>query len=152
MPLQIGDKAPDFILASTSGKQVQLSEDLKNKPCIIYFYPKDFTPGCTKEACAFRDNLDFFSSLSITVLGISTDTLDTHLKFKAEYQLSFELLADTDGHVSKSYQALVPIIHISKRITYLLDKEHIVRGVFADLFSYESHIKEMIKAIKAVFA
>ncbi len=150
MSLETGSKAPDFTLASTSGKKFQLSKDMANKPCIIYFYPKDFTPGCTKEACSFRDNFSFFKNIDITVIGISTDSLGTHQKFKDEYKLPFDLLADTDGKVSKQYKALVPFINISKRTTYLLDKEHIIRGVYNNLFGYETHIKEMINSVNKI--
>ncbi|HMQ00496.1 MAG TPA: peroxiredoxin [Cyclobacteriaceae bacterium] len=149
MALQAGDKAPDFKLENTTGDTIQLSSSLKGQACIIYFYPKDFTPGCTKEACSFRDNFDFFQELDIRVIGISTDNKSSHQKFKAKYQLPFDLLSDTTGHVSKAYQALIPFLNVSKRITYLLDSDHIIRGVYSDLFGYEAHIRAMIAAIKS---
>jgi thioredoxin-dependent peroxiredoxin len=147
MALKIGEQAPDFTLANSNGKPFSLSTDLKDKPCIIFFYPKDFTPGCTKEACAFRDNFSLFEQLDIQVIGISTDTVESHLKFKQEFNLPYELLADTSGEVSKKYKALVPFINISKRITYLLDAHHKIRAVYQELFGYESHIKAMIRSM-----
>lgn len=148
MALKIGEQAPDFKLPDSSGKLCTLSVDFKDKPCIIYFYPKDFTPGCTKEACSFRDNFNLFDKLDIHVIGISTDSAETHKKFKSTFELPFELLADTSGEVSKKYKALVPFINISKRITYLLDANHKIRAVYQELFGYETHIKAMIKSIK----
>ncbi len=143
MALAKGEIAPNFKLPSTNGTEFSLDENL-GEPLIIYFYPLDFTPGCTKEACSFRDNFEVFRQANIKVLGISTDSVAKHLKFKDKHNLPFELLSDKGGKVSKLYDALLPFVKISKRVTYLLDKEHKVAGVFENLFGYEKHIKEMI--------
>ena len=87
MALIIGEQAPDFTLASTIGTLMTLSKDLANRPCLLYFYPKDFTPGCNAEACEFRDHFEEFKNVNIPVYGISTDSITTHLKFKKKYQL-----------------------------------------------------------------
>ena len=108
MALQIGSKAPNIKLESTAGRNFNLDLDLKNKPCIIYFYPKDFTPGCTEEACTFRDAFSEFRSLEVDVVGISKDSIASHQKFKAQHKLPFELLSDNNGNVCKAYDALVP--------------------------------------------
>lgn len=149
MALKVGDKAPDFTLPSTTGKDFTLYNDRKEKPCIIYFYPKDFTPGCTAEACDFRDNIEFFKQFDIDVVGISRDDVETHLKFKAKHDLPFELLADTKGQVTKAFKATMPLVGVSKRITYLLDKEQNVVAVFDKLFGAKAHIQEMIKKVKS---
>ncbi|MBT28210.1 MAG: peroxiredoxin [Thalassobius sp.] len=141
--------APDFTLPSTSGKDFSLSNDMAGKPCIIYFYPKDFTRGCTKEACSFRDTHEEFKGLDIEIFGISKDSIQTHLKFKEEYQLPFDLLSDKKGDVCKKYKALIPVIGIPKRITYLLDKDHKIVASFDNMFDFNGHIKEMIKQVKA---
>lgn len=148
MPLRSGTKAPNFKLQSTTGKIFELYKDLNQEAAVIYFYPKDFTPGCTKEACSFRDNLNFFKDLNIRIIGISTDSISTHQKFIKEHDLQFELLSDEDGEVSKLYKAYIPFVNLSKRITYLIDKEHKIKAVYQELFGYESHIKAMIKALK----
>ena len=96
MALKKGSNAPDFVLESTSGKQFRLS---KNLPCIIYFYPKDSTPGCTEEACSFRDGFSELRGLDINVFGISRDSMSSHQKFKKEHQLPFDLLTDKSGDV-----------------------------------------------------
>ncbi len=147
MALKNGTQAPDFSLSSTSGSTFQLAQDLAGKPCILYFYPKDFTSVCTKEACDFRDQFAVFRDAEITVLGISKDDIETHLRFKAQYKLPFELLSDASGKVCKAYDALVPIIGIPKRITYLLSAEHKIVASFQDMFSAEQHIRQMISKI-----
>ncbi|MCU0443916.1 MAG: peroxiredoxin [Microscillaceae bacterium] len=150
MALKINSTAPDFTLPSTTGKDFKLSEDFKDTPCIIYFYPKDFTPGCTAEACDFRDNIAYFKDLGIDVVGISRDTIETHLKFQKAHELPFALLADIDGKVCKAYEAMIPLIGVPKRITYLLDKNHTIVEVFEQLFGSRAHIKAMIAKVKEV--
>ena len=150
MALSENTQAPDFELASTSGENFILSKDSKDKPCIIYFYPKDFTPGCTAEACDFRDNISYFKNLDIDVYGISRDSVETHLKFKEAYNLPFDLLADENGVVAKDYQALIPLIGVTKRVTYLLDKNHTIAAVYEDLFGARKHILEMIEKVKMI--
>lgn len=148
MALKKGTKAPDFTLSSTSGEKFTLSQDCKDKACIIYFYPKDFTKVCSKEACDFRDQFGAFRDLDIPIFGISRDDIKTHLSFKKEYKLPFDLLSDLDGRVCKSYDALIPIVKMPKRITYFLDKNHMIAGVFSDMFESKRHVEEMLKLIK----
>jgi len=148
MALKIGNKAPDFTIPSTSGKNFTLSKDSKGKACIIYFYPKDFTRGCTAEACDFRDQFAAFRDLDIPVFGISRDDMSTHLRFKKEYKLPFELLSDEKGNVCNAYDALIPLIRVPKRITYFIDQNHIIQGVFSDMFESNKHAEEMIKMLK----
>jgi peroxiredoxin Q/BCP len=149
MPLKINQPAPDFSLPSTNGKLFTLSKDMLNKPCVIYFYPKDFTPGCTKEACEFRDTFSMFRDLDIAVIGISRDDIATHLEFKKQYKLPFELLSDTKGEVAHLYGASVPLIKFTRRITYLLDKKHTIAAVYENLFAAEKHIQTMIEKLKS---
>ena len=148
MALKKGTKAPEIKLKSTDGSEFSLSRDMAGKPCIIYFYPKDFTPGCTKEACSFRDNIDFFKNLDVTILGVSRDSVAQHEKFKARYKLPYELLSDMSGKVSKAYDAYVPFLGISKRITYLIDANGKIAAVYSNLLGAEKHIKEMINKLK----
>ena len=150
MPLKINQPAPGFSLPSTDGNIFRLSENQKNNPCILYFYPKDFTPGCTKEACLFRDNIEYFKGLDIDVYGISTDSIDSHIEFKEKHQLPFDLLADTDGKITKLYKAYIPILNISNRITYLLDREHKISAVHKDLFGAGNHLESMVDAVKSL--
>ena len=149
MPLSINSQAPDFTLPATSGQDITLSKDLAGKPCVLFFYPKDFTSVCTKEACGFRDNFDTFKSLDVTVLGINTDSIATHKRFKKANDLPFELLTDEKGVVSKAYKAVVPIVGMTKRVTYLLGANHKIVAAYQEMFGWEKHIVQMIKALKA---
>ncbi|NHE56100.1 peroxiredoxin [Cyclobacterium plantarum] len=144
MGLKKGQKAPDFTLPSTSGTDFKLSRDLFGKACVIYFYPKDFTGGCTAQACEFRDQFADFKDLDLPVIGISKDDIATHLRFKKANNLPFELLSDTSGEVCKKYDALVPLIGIPKRVTYLLDKGHVIKDVFQDMLNAKAHIQKML--------
>ena len=148
MALAINSKAPDFTLESTSGNTFTLSKDMSGKACVIYFYPKDFTPACTQEACSFRDSHQVLANLDVPVFGISKDSITTHLKFKEAHQLPFDLLSDPSGKVCKAYKALIPILKVPKRITYLLNKDHEIEAVFESMFDAAGHIKAMMKAVE----
>ena len=149
MALKIGSKAPDFSLKGTSGTTLRLEEDLKGKAVILYFYPKDFTKVCTAEACEFRDQFAAFRDLNIPVFGISRDDLETHERFKKEFRLPFELLSDGSGKVCKAYDALIPLVKMPKRITYLLDEEHKIVAAFSDMFESKGHIESMLKKLSS---
>ena len=148
MALSVGTQAPDFTLAATSLGSITLSKDLAGKSVILYFYPKDFTPGCTTEACEFRDQFAAFRELDIPVFGISRDNLATHEKFKKLHRLPFELLADESGKVCKAFDALLPLIKMPTRVTYLLDSNHRIAGVFQGLFENKAHVSAMLKQLK----
>lgn len=148
MPLRVQQKAPDFCLPSTSGQNFCLYEAMQGKACILYFYPKDFTPGCTTEACDFRDNIVSFRDLDVNVFGISRDTIASHQKFKEAHQLPFELLSDAKGEVCKAYQALIPLIGIPRRVTYLLDPEQKILAVYENMLGAKRHIRTMLEELK----
>ncbi|MCS7004016.1 MAG: peroxiredoxin [Cytophagales bacterium] len=146
MALSLYQKAPDFSLPATGNKIITLSKDFANKSVILYFYPKDFTRGCTAEACSFRDSLLALQGIEIPVLGISRDSIETHEKFKKAYQLPFDLLSDLKGNVIKQYDAfLFPILGIVKRISYVLDKDHKIVGVYESMFDAKAHVKHTIE-------
>ena len=148
MPLSFNQKAPDFTLTDTHGQKFTLSKNAAGKPLIIFFYPKDFTNECTKEVCGFRDNFAVYRDLDINVIGISTDSVKRHQEFKSKYNLPFELLSDITGNVSKAYKAKLPFINMSKRITYLLNKDHKVIKIRDGLLDGSKHVEEMTKAIE----
>lgn len=148
MSLKINTKAPDFSLPSTEGKDFTLFKDAAGRSLVLFFYPKDFTPGCTRESCEFRDQFKLFEEKDVLIYGISTDNIETHHKFREKHNLPFHLLADVNGEVSRLYKAKIPLLNISKRVTYLLDKEHNIKAAFQELFGYESHISEMLDKIE----
>ncbi len=118
MPLAVGTDAPVFTVKDTNGNTVSLS-DFKGKTVVLYFYPKDDTPGCTKQACSFRDANEQYTSKDIVVLGVSADDEASHQAFTQKYNLNFPLLADTDGSLIKAYD--VDGGGYAKRVTYVID-------------------------------
>lgn len=127
--LKEGDKAPDFTLSSDEGNTVKLSDFEGKSNIILYFYPKDETPGCTKEACNFRDNLDKFNEYNTKILGVSVDDVDSHKSFKEKENLNFTLLADPDKAVTKQYGVL-NIVGMASRVTFVIDKQGIIRKIY----------------------
>lgn len=151
MALTVGTKAPDFALKCADGTTFKLSEDWANKPGIIYFYPKDFTPGCTMEACAFRDNYQDLAEWGIPVVGISTDSVESHSRFQRKYELPFTLLSDLTGEVTEAYKAKVLFLPIAKRITYVLDANHVVKLVVENFLAIDTHVREALAHLKGEY-
>lgn len=136
-----GDPAPDFTLHDQNGKEVKLS-DHRGKPVVLYFYPKDDTPGCTAESCAFRDSYEDFKDIGAEVIGISSDSAESHSKFAAKYSLPFVLLSDRGGKVRKSFGVPTTFGLLPGRVTYVLDKDGVVQKVFNSQFNPKKHIDE----------
>jgi peroxiredoxin Q/BCP len=145
-------KAPDFTLASDQGDTVKLS-DLRGKPVVLYFYPKDDTPGCTKEACAFRDQKAALARLGAQVFGISPDDVASHVKFRDKYELNFPLLADVSHAVAEKYGAwreknLYGKVSMGiQRSTFLIDRDGKLARVWKKV-SVDGHDEEVIAALK----
>ncbi len=118
--LKVGDPAPNFTAAASDGSQVELKSVIGKAPIVLYFYPMDDTPGCTKEACSLRDHFAAFRKLDATVYGISYDSIDSHKKFIAKYNLPFVLLSDKDRAIAKLYGAYGMLF--AKRMTFVVDK------------------------------
>ncbi len=148
MKVKVGDKAPDFTLTSQMGDKVTLSEYFGQKNIVLYFYPKDETKGCTREACEFRDSYDIFTSLGAEVLGVSSDTLESHKSFATHHGLPFLLLGDEKSKVRKLYGVPSTIGIIPGRVTYIIDKKGVVRHIFNSQFQPEKHIQEALKILK----
>jgi peroxiredoxin Q/BCP len=119
---KVGDKAPDFSVASSDGTTLHLKDAIGKGNIILYFYPKDDTPGCTKEACGIRDTFGEFKGLNVTVFGVSFDTVESHKNFIAKYKLPFVLLADTDKSVAKLYGVADDSSRFASRATFVIDK------------------------------
>jgi peroxiredoxin Q/BCP len=119
---KVGDAAPDFSVAASDGKTVHLKDTVGKGNIILYFYPKDDTPGCTKEACGIRDTFDEFKGLDATVFGVSFDSVESHKAFIAKYNLPFVLLADTDKKVAKAYGVADDNSKFASRVTFVINK------------------------------
>jgi peroxiredoxin Q/BCP len=117
---KVGNPAPNFTAPASDGSQVELKNVIGKSPIVLYFYPKDDTPGCTKEACSLRDNFAAFRKLDATVFGISYDSIDSHKEFIEKYKLPFTLLSDHDHAIAKRYGA--DGLLFAKRMTYVIDK------------------------------
>lgn len=154
MSVKVGDPAPDFKLPTDGGKTLSM-KDLKGKNVVLYFYPKDDTPGCTREACSFRDNLPKFSSKDATILGVSRDSAESHDQFKAKFQLPFTLVSDVDGKLSEGYGVWVERERDGKksmginRSTFLIDKTGVIRKEWRGV-NVDGHSEEVLAAINAL--
>jgi peroxiredoxin Q/BCP len=148
-----GNRVPDFSADSSAGP-VTLSK-LLGKPFVLYFYPKDDTPGCTREACGFRDNLPAFEKLAVTVLGVSTDSLVSHERFKQKYKLNFNLIADTEKLLAKAFGAWVKKQNYGReymginRSTFLVDAKGVIAKVWRNV-KVDGHVEQVLAAVKAL--
>jgi len=149
-PIKIGDRVPDFSLASQSGTTVKLSDFLGKKCVVLYFYPKDDTPGCTAESCAFRDSYEVFSEAGAEVIGISSDSVDSHVRFAAKYNLPFTLLSDENNQVRKLFGVPATMFILPGRVTYVIDQEGIVRHIFDSMLDFKAHVDEALKTVKSL--
>ena len=148
--VEIGSVAPGFTLPSQSGEMVSLKDFLGKKPVVLYFYPKDDTPGCTKEACAFRDEYEVFGKLDAEVIGISSDSVESHKSFVANHDLPFTLLSDEGGKVRKLYGVPNTFGLFPGRVTYVIDREGLVRHIFSSQIEAERHVVEALEALKSI--
>ncbi|MCY7348876.1 MAG: thioredoxin-dependent thiol peroxidase [Pyrinomonadaceae bacterium] len=148
--LKEGDDAPDFSVKDQNGEEVKLS-DSRGKKVVLYFYPKDDTPGCTKEACSLRDGFAVFERENIKILGVSTDDEQSHRKFISKYELPFTLLADTDHAVADAYGSYGEKTFMGKtydgvlRKTFLIDEAGKIKKVF-DKVKVDEHADEILRA------
>ena len=140
--------APGFTLPDQDGNEVSLVS-LRGQWVVVYFYPKDDTPGCTAESCAFRDAHEAFTDAGVRVLGISSDDVASHRAFADKHRLPFTLLADTDGAVRRSFGVKRTLGLLPGRVTYVIDPDGIVRKVFSSQFKPKKHIDEALATIAA---
>ncbi|MEH6994082.1 thioredoxin-dependent thiol peroxidase [Neobacillus drentensis] len=152
MALELGKQAPDFELLASNGEKVKLS-DLKGENVVLYFYPKDMTPGCTTQACDFRDLHNDFAQLNCTIIGISPDPIGKHEKFIEKYNLPFLLLFDEDHHVSELYEVWKLKKNFGKeymgieRSTFVIDKEGKIAKEWRKV-KVKGHVEEALRYVK----
>jgi thioredoxin-dependent peroxiredoxin len=147
--VKVGSVAPGFTLPSQAGEMVNLEDFFGRKPVVLFFYPKDDSPGCTREVCAFRDNFEEFGKLDAEVIGISSDSVESHMSFAVKHELSFTLLSDEAGNIRRLYGVPKTFGLFPGRVTYVIDKEGVVRHVFASQLSVARHVQEALTALRS---
>jgi peroxiredoxin Q/BCP len=151
---QVGSKAPDFSAPASSGKKIKLSDFRGKKPVVLYFYPKDDTPGCTKEACGFRDHFDALTEAGVEVLGVSPDSTESHEKFITKYELPFTLVSDEDRKICQGYGVWQEKNMYGKksmgvaRTTFVIDRDGKIAHVFEKVKA-DGHDREVLDWIEA---
>jgi peroxiredoxin Q/BCP len=150
--MQVGDKAPDFELAASGGKTVRLSDFKGKKTVVLYFYPKDETPGCTAEACKFRDDYEDFTAAGAEVIGVSDDSVASHESFAAKHRLPFLLVSDVGGKVRQQWGVKTTFGIIKGRVTFVIDRDGIVRHRFDSQIRVGRHVDDALELVKKLEA
>lgn len=149
----VGDRAPDFTLPSADGTPVRLGDLLAKKAVVLYFYPRDETAICTKEACSFRDAYQDFIDAGAEVVGVSRDDAASHARFASGHRLPFRLLSDTNGAIHAQYGVRKRLGGLLQdRISYVIDREGIIRLAFSSQLRFDAHVKEALRVVRALAA
>ena len=145
--LQVGDRAPDFSATAQDGSTIRMSDFVGQRGLVLFFYPKDGTPVCTREACSFRDSYEQFVDAGAEVVGVSSDSAESHRAFANRHKLSFPLICDTSGSLRKAFGVPSTLGVFPGRVTYVIDKEGIVRLIFSAQFASDEHVRQALKAV-----
>jgi thioredoxin-dependent peroxiredoxin len=145
-PPKTGDPAPLFTSRDQDGRDFKLADHIGKQIVLLYFYPKDFTGGCTKEACGFRDRMGELQTNNVEVIGVSHDSVESHKKFAEEYKLNFTLVADPDGKIIGAYDAKMPMVSMSRRVSFLIGLDGKIVHV-TEAMNPQAHFDEMKEAI-----
>jgi peroxiredoxin Q/BCP len=148
MSIEVGKPAPDFTLPALKGGAVTLSDFVGKKNVVLFFYPKDMTPGCTVEACTFRDAYEDFVAAGAEVIGISADSVESHQQFASKHSLPMQLLTDADGQVRSRYGIKKTLGMFPGRETFIIDKTGVVRHVFRSQLQVKKHVEESLQILK----
>ncbi len=148
--VKVGDQAPAFALPGAGETTVSLSDYQGKSAVVLYFYPKDNTSGCTAEACGFRDSYEVFQQAGAEVIGVSSDSEESHQQFAAKNHLPFLLLSDKKGALRKLYGVSTTLGILPGRVTYVIDKDGVVRHVFSDQLNATKHINEALKVVEEI--
>jgi peroxiredoxin Q/BCP len=148
--IDVGQRAPDFTLPAGDGRSVSLADFRGKKVVVLFFYPKDETPGCTREACEFRDSFDAFSEVGAEVIGVSDDDVESHKKFAANHRLPMTLLSDGGGKVREKFGVKAFLGIVPDRVTFVIDREGVVRHVFAARLRFGKHVDEALGVVKTL--
>lgn len=151
--LKIGDTCPTFTLVNQENKEINLADFIGKKILVVYFYPKDNTPGCTKEACSFRDRYEDFKDLGCEVFGISSDDAKSHQTFSTQYNLPFSLLSDSDQKVRKAFEVPTNLFGLLPgRVTYIIDLKGKIQGIYNSQTQPVKHIIQALDKVKSMIA
>lgn len=145
-PVRVGDRAPEFTLRDQNDNQVSLA-DFRGRPVVLFFYPKDDTPGCTIESCTFRDRYAEFQALGAELIGISSDDEASHRRFADRHGLHYSLLADHGGKVRKAFGVPKTLGFLAGRVTYVIDRDGVVRHVFHSQLEVRKHVTQALTAL-----
>ncbi len=149
MKIKVGSSIPGFSLPDQDGKTVNINDFIGKSNLVIYFYPKDDTPGCTREACSFRDQFEVFRDSGAEVFGISSDSVEKHKQFAEKHRLPFRLLSDVNKRVRKLFGVPGDMLGlIPGRVTYIVDKQGKVQHIFNSQFNAEKHVSEALEVLK----
>lgn len=148
--LKVGETAPEFTLRSGAGAAVSLADFRGKAEVVLFFYPKDASPGCTAEACSFRDRYEDFREAGAEVIGVSSDSSDSHKRFSRSNHLPFLLLSDADGSVRARYGVSKTLGLFPGRTTFLIDREGVVRHIFSSQFLPTKHVSEMLGVLRSL--
>lgn len=148
--MKAGDRAPDFTKTTYDGKSIQLSKLTAEKVVVLFFYPRDFSPICTAQACAFRDAFQDFTDAGATVVGVSSDDETSHDKFSKEHRLPFPLVSDADGKLREAFGVPKALFIMPGRTTYVIDRQGIVRDVFTAHLAGGDHVKQALAIVKGL--
>jgi peroxiredoxin Q/BCP len=144
----IGDPAPEFTLPTQTGDQVSLHDLLEQGVVVLFFYPKDDTYGCTREACAFRDAYDVFTEAGARVVGVSSDSVDSHDSFARKHSLPFTLLADAGGELRRRYGVPTTLGFLAGRVTYVIDRQGVIRHMFSSQTQLNGHVQGALAVVR----
>ena len=147
--MKVGDLAPDFEGPTSDGTQLGLKDFVGKKNVVLYFYPKDDTPGCTKEACSFRDNMGTVRKMGAEVIGVSLDSVESHKKFVSKYKLPFPLISDKEKRIAEAYGVLRDTGTSTNRVTFIIDKAGKIAKVFPKV-DVTKHTEEVAEALKTM--
>jgi peroxiredoxin Q/BCP len=146
--LTVGDRAPQFQAVLQDGSTFKLADLLGKKIVVLFFYPKDHTPVCTKEACAFRDSYEKFVAAGAEVIGVSSDSQASHRSFAEKHRLPFPIISDHDRSLRKLFGVPNPLGFIPGRVTYVIDREGVIRMVFSAIFASDDHVEKALEAVQ----
>ena len=144
----VGDRAPHFQAVLQDGSTFNLADLLGKKIVVLFFYPKDHTPVCTKEACAFRDSYEKFVAAGAEVIGVSSDSQASHRSFAEKHRLPFPIISDHDRSLRKLFGVPNPLGFIPGRVTYVIDRQGVIRMVFSAIFASDDHVEKALEAVQ----